>query len=125
MMTGQQTPTAAVIENFELELLQPDVRKSVDRLDALLADDFIEIGASGVRYTKQDTLTIVPSSTGELLTMHEFAIRELAPELILATYRVEKTVKGTGGTAWSFRSSIWQKQNGRWKMIFHQGTALL
>ncbi len=45
-----------LIKNLEVELLQPEVRKSKERLNELLADDFFEIGESGKKYSKQDIL---------------------------------------------------------------------
>lgn len=38
---------AELIERLETELLQPEVRRSPDRISELLADDFIEFGISG------------------------------------------------------------------------------
>ena len=46
---------AELIERLETELLQPEVRRSPDRISELLADDFIEFGISG-KSTKQDML---------------------------------------------------------------------
>ena len=44
------------IKSLEVELLHPEVRKSKERLNELLADDFFEIGESGKNYNKQDIL---------------------------------------------------------------------
>ncbi|HAQ48986.1 MAG TPA: DUF4440 domain-containing protein, partial [Glaciecola sp.] len=45
-----------IIKQLELELSNPATRKSKDRLDVLLADDFEEIGKSGTRYSKTDII---------------------------------------------------------------------
>ncbi len=39
---------------FELEnkLQQPDIRKSIEQLEDLISDDFIEFGSSGQIYAK-------------------------------------------------------------------------
>jgi hypothetical protein len=46
------------------------------------------------------------------VTVQDFATRELAPDVVLVTYK----------TASALRSSIWKRIGGKWQMIFHQGT---
>ncbi len=46
-----------------------------------------------------------------------FAVEELAPGVILATY-------DTGGARPARRTSIWVLDDGRWRIRFHQGTPL-
>jgi len=111
-----------LIKGLEIELLQPDVRKSIGRLDELLADDFVEFASIGVQYNKKDILDHLPKSSETKWITHDFKTKELSSDTILATYRVEKHVIASGEKSWSLRSSLWQKQNGQWKMIFHQGT---
>ncbi len=89
----------------------------IDRgLPALIADDFLEFGASGRTWdaatTRRTLVDRAPAGPAELL---EFAIDELAPGVVLATYRL-------GGPRPSNRSSIWVHRGGRWQMRFHQGT---
>jgi hypothetical protein len=55
--------------------------------------------------------------------MQGMKILWLAPEVALVTYRSQKTRPG-GTTQRANRSSIWKKMDGRWQMIFHQGTPL-
>lgn len=113
---------ATLINNLEIELLQPDARSSVERLNELLADDFFELGASGKRYSRQEAVNTLPNVAGAKYTMHDFEAREISPETVLATYRVEKEVIGSGEKSWSVRSSLWQNRNGLWQIIFHHGT---
>ncbi len=85
-------------------------------LPALIADDFLEFGASGQTWDVVTTRTALaeraPAGPVELL---EFAIDELAPGVVLATYHL-------GEPRPSNRSSIWVHRGGRWQMRFHQGT---
>ena len=112
-----------LIYSLEIELLRPEVRSSSKRLDELLADDFREFGESGKRYTKQDVLTSLSNPAGVTFAVSEFRARELVPGIVLATYQVEKK-SDTGTSSKSLRSSLWQKRDGRWQMVFHQGTSL-
>ncbi len=111
-----------LIKDLEVELFQPSVRKSTDRLNELLADDFLEFGASGSRYTKDDELEHLPKLDEAKYTVHDFATVQIAPDTVLATYRVEKQVLNSGEKSFSLRSSLWQERNGQWQVFFHQGT---
>lgn len=123
MTIENQTQLAAQIKNLEIELLKPATRHSLERLNELLADDFMEIGASGKRYNKQDVLNVLPASVEKQFVLLEFEVKELSPQIVLATYRIEKEITGSDKENCSLRSSVWQKQNGQWRIIFHQGTS--
>lgn len=113
---------AKLIENLEVELLQPDVRQSEARLDELLADDFLEIGASGKCYTKQDILKRLPVSEGTNYKGTDFKAMKIAPGTVLLTYRASAEDLRTGSKKWAVRSSLWQKRGDQWQILFHQGT---
>ncbi|MBM7662250.1 hypothetical protein JOC85_003057 [Bacillus mesophilus] len=87
----------------------------------LLADDFLEFGTSGNIYNKQVELDSVKNGSKVNLvkfTVTDFNIRELSPDVILATY---KTLRHTDNIS-SLRSSIWKLKEDNWKMVFHQAT---
>ncbi len=113
---------ARLIKDLEVELLQPDVRRSAGRLNELLADDFLEFGASGNRYNKHDVLKHLPKLDEVKYTVHDFATVQISPDTILATYRIEREVLDSGEKSFSLRSSLWQNRNGQWQVFFHQGT---
>jgi hypothetical protein len=113
-----------LIKALELELLQPEVRKSKERLNELIADNFLEIGSSGKSYNKQDIINELPEEEETKFTVKDFNTIEISPDTILATYQAEKEVSDINGNILSSRSSIWQNKNGDWQMIFHQGTNL-
>ena len=46
------------IQQLELSLLNPEIRKSRSVLDSLITDEFLEIGASGNVYNKDDILNM-------------------------------------------------------------------
>ena len=52
----------AHLRTLEEQLLQPAVRKDATRLDALLADGFIEFGSSGRVFDKQAIIYLLPTS---------------------------------------------------------------
>ena len=54
----------------------------------------------------------------------DFRARQLADNIVLATYCANKSDLKTGSTRRSMRSSLWEKINTNWVMRFHQGTNL-
>jgi hypothetical protein len=83
--------------------------------------DFWEIGASGRRYSRDHVLA-------ELERRHRhphedpwetigFHCRQLAPDLYLLTYTlIQNKIRKTR------RSTLWQRTEVGWQIIFHQGT---
>src|SRR5690349_25111573 len=105
------------LRDLEERLLHPSVRASADEVATLLADEFIEFGSSGRIYDKQQTIRLLQQEQGDAqLTMAEFSARKLSVDVVLVTYRVVESQ--------TIRSSIWSFQEGRWRMVFHQGTKI-
>lgn len=51
------------IQTLEVELHQPSVRRDPQRVAALLHEDFEEIGRSGLRYDKRQTVAALEMET--------------------------------------------------------------
>jgi len=107
---------------LEEQLLQPEVRKSTNNLEILLAEDFIEFGSSGRIFDKQQIVEGLPHSPTVRMTFKDFEVKALAPDVILTTFRVVKHNEPRSEMRYSLRSSIWKYIDGRWQMVFHQGT---
>ena len=85
-------------------------------LPRLIADDFLEFGASGRTWDAASMReTLAMASPTDLVEILEFVAVELAPDIALATYRI-------GPPRPSNRSTIWCRRDGRWQVRFHQGT---
>jgi hypothetical protein len=110
------------IRELELRLLLPEVRASAAALGELLSDDFTEHTASGNILARKEILDRLPSENGITYTVSAFKLRELGPEVVLATYHTLES--GSGGERRSIRSSTWVRRDGHWLMAFHQGTPL-
>ena len=110
-----------LIKALELELLQPEVRKSKERLNELIADDFVEISSSGKEYTKEDVINDLAGQGKINFTVQYFNTIEISPETILATYEVEKESSDNKEKIKSSRTSIWKNKDGNWQIVFHQG----
>ncbi len=119
---------AARIRALEAELLRPEVRASSRRVEELLAEDFVEFGASGRRWGRAACIESMAGEAGSAgaagaggaCEIEDFELRMLAPDVALATYRL--TAAAGSGPGGSLRSSIWRRDAGGWRMVFHQGT---
>lgn len=118
-------PETDLLRQLEEELLKPEVRKSAERLGALLADEFLEFGSSGHAYDKAQIIMALQDERPDAalhVSLTEFTARRLAPDVVPVTYRTRRR----GGPAMPevsrLRSSIWKLIDGRWQMVFHQGT---
>jgi hypothetical protein len=88
----------------------------------LLAEDFIEIGSSGRVYDRNAILAAVPGEDAFTWSIEDFAVRLLAPEVALVTYRLSIRSAGAHDPRVTLRSSVWVHRDGRWVLVFHQGT---
>ena len=118
-------PEATLLRQLEEQLLAPEVRRSAERVGRMLADDFVEFGSSGRAYDKAQIIEALQQEAPDpdvRIRVTEFAARRLAPEVVLVTYRSVR--QGAPGAAQvsRLRSSIWKMIDGRWQMVFHQGT---
>jgi len=114
----------AHLRTLEEELLQVDVRKSATRLEALLAEGFIEFGSSGQVFDKQDIIDSLRSESPARRSLTDFKALPLGPGAVLTTYRVVRYGAPGEQSIHSLRSSVWRLLDGRWQMVFHQGTTL-
>lgn len=117
---ADRTLTAALHE-LEERLLNPAVRHERAAVSALLADDFVEYGASGRVFTKAEILDLLAAESPQRIEMTEFVARLVAPDVALVTYRAARRSQ-SGQDAVSLRSSLWIHHGHRWQLLFHQGT---
>ena len=112
----------AHLRSLEEKLLQPDVRKAATELDALLAEGFIEFGSSGRVFDKQEIIDALRSESPAHLSLTDFKALLLGPGVVLTTYRAVQYGPLGELLKHSLRSSVWRLLDGRWQIVFHQGT---
>ena len=114
-------PTSPI--DREQALLTEAVRASREALDALLADDFMEIASTGVSFGKAAVVDRLPQEAGSVaFECKEFTERPVADGVVVVTYRA--TVVRNGIRTASMRASLWRREPTGWRMVFHQGTRL-
>ncbi|GAU85814.1 DUF4440 domain-containing protein [Bosea sp. BIWAKO-01] len=113
-----------LIRGLEEELFKPSVRASPEALDRLLADGFVEFGRSGGVYEKAAVIRSLVGDSSEqrdVPAARDFVLRSLADDVVLLTYLSFRVANGREERH-TLRSSIWRFIDGRWQMVFHQGT---
>jgi hypothetical protein len=105
---------------FEDFFAMPADCSRIENIDELFSDNFIEIGCSGKKYNKEETLQAIKSGNTSEITLTDFSITPLAEGIYLLTYKAVKHESLKEQV--SFRSSVWKLENNKWQIIFHQGT---
>jgi hypothetical protein len=116
------SPEAADLRSLEERLLQADARRSADVVGELLADDFVEVGSDGTCSDRAQILGWLNQEPVYERKLEDLRIRKLAPGVFLVTYYAVRRNPATGDERHSRRCSIWRLADGRWQMVFHQGT---
>jgi len=103
------------IRGVEQQLLTAEVRSSAEALDRLVSDQFVEFGNSGRIYNKADVIAQMLAAPTVKVDVSDFEVLAVSADVALATYR----------TPASLRSSLWRREDGHWRCLFHQGTSTL
>jgi hypothetical protein len=109
---------------LEEALLKPTVRASAAEIEGLLAEEFVEFGASGRVYDRLQVIESLQAETPTRRYLTDFRVRLLAPGVALATYRAERDGEHGKTVTRSLRSSVWKRVADRWLLVFHQGTSI-
>lgn len=113
------------IRALEEALHRPEVRRSRAAVEALLAREFVEFGASGTQYGRAEMIELLCAEGDEPddggLQATDFALTPISSDSVLLTYRTVRK-ESDGSQRRALRSSIWKQTAGRWQMLFHQGT---
>ncbi|MEM9515079.1 MAG: AAC(3) family N-acetyltransferase [Actinomycetota bacterium] len=101
----------------ERELLDPTCRANPERVAALLADDFTEIGKSGRVWTRAETLDALRAEPGtDVVTIGAMRGEHVGPGLIVVRYATHLDHGMVHRTGW------WRNTPSGWRCWFHQAT---
>ena len=115
-------PLTETLFELEKKLVDPDLRRTPEKLAPLLADDFMEFGSSGHAYDKQRILFLLKRHVPPRLFIEEFRVIEVSDSAALVTYRACSESTQMTAAHYSLRSSLWVLRKSTWQMMFHQGT---
>ncbi len=115
-----------LLRELEQSLLDPEVRRSTERMSALLADDFVEFSSSGVAYDKARLLEVLEDEAMAdnpiTRSIVHFEVVAMGADMALTRYRLVRQRSPADHPTQSLRSSVWRRTERGWQMIFHQGT---
>ena len=115
------TNLEALLLSLERALARRDGNGIPGGLGELLDDEFVELGASGRRWDRAATIAQLDASAPMDVAITHFRVAVLRDDVALATYRSDASGMGVPSRpAW--RSSVWVRRDGRWRLRFHQGT---
>ncbi|MEU2244630.1 nuclear transport factor 2 family protein [Streptomyces sp. NPDC018338] len=112
--------TEAIVR--ERRLHDPSVRLSGPLAEALFDPEFIEVGASGRRWTRAEMVAALPtlhggSESSTPITAERFEGTVLAPGIVHLTYETRIEDRH------AHRSSIWRRDAaGEFRLYYHQAT---
>jgi hypothetical protein len=111
------------LHKLEVSLHSTKVRSDRNELGKILHNDFVEFGRSGKIYSRTQVLEEFqePNREFQIIT-RDYTYKLLAENIVLITYESAHIVSNGSETRRSLRSSIWQKSEQGWQLIFHQGT---
>ena len=110
----------------EMALYAAYKRHEMSAIDALLADDFHEIGSSGRFYSKPEVLAAMKGIRVIDYSFERFGVLPVDGNHAIVTYilAINRIENGQPRLNRAFRSSLWRKQDGEWRIVFHQATPL-
>ncbi len=129
-------PTLVTPENLvpvlnELQRLEPvfhaaHADATPEDFEALVAPEFWEIGASGRNYSRAFALSVLQdrqqTPAEEAWKTRDFHVMQVAADTYLLTYTLVQPFPQGGRT--TRRMTLWQRRDGAFKAVFHQGTVV-
>lgn len=108
------------LKHLEEDMWRPDTRFDRVWMDRVLHPDFEELGASGRRHSRMDTIEVSPTPFRASLPLLQYRLDLLADDVALVRYVSRITYQAVEERA--NRSSVWVETGDGWRLRFHQGT---
>ena len=110
------------LRELEIEVMTAAGERRTADLREYIADDFYEIGSSSRTYDKAEVLAAIATAPLRRFQVEDFKVTASGTDWALVSYQaLEKS--DTGSTS-SWRSSLWVKREGKWQIVFQQGTKI-
>ena len=111
----------AELANREPIFHRPELGTTRADFENMTMPDFWEVGASGRCYSRTEVLDVLEkrcaTPPAEVLETSDFQCRRLAGDVYLLTYTLLQNNERL-----TRRSTIWQRTDEGWKIVYHQGT---
>ena len=112
---------AALIDREPL-FHRTELGTSREHFEAMTVVDFWEVGASGTVYDREAVWNTLEhryaANEPDEWQTSDFSIRQLSDSVYLLTYVLRQ------GERLTRRATIWQRADGTWQIVYHQGTVI-
>jgi hypothetical protein len=111
---------------MEIDIVAAQKRRDFSAVEALLAEEFHEIGSSGRLFSKSEVLKAVQEVQIIDYSFEHFNLLPIDDRCVILTYIATVRRSHQGQEHWNraHRSSTWMQRNGSWLAVFHQATPL-
>ena len=114
---------AAQIEQMEHDRIRTNVRKNMGALDAVTADDYVQIDWVGTVLGKAATLERIRSSDMQSHSLEDLNVRVYGDTAIVVGTATRKGVTGDRDISGTFRyTRVYVNRAGRWQVVHFQQT---
>lgn len=105
----------------EKQLFEADQKHDMDKINSIVADDFVDIARDGSSIGKQDLVKEIPTLTLLNYSQKNWDFDSLGPYAYSISYDSDATmVKDSKQTRSQNRlNSVWIYRSGRWQMLLH------
>ncbi|MBA2657415.1 MAG: DUF4440 domain-containing protein [Tatlockia sp.] len=113
-----------------VELLIKQEKQLLDNIETseilaeLIDNEFVELASSGAIHDKAEVIRWLNHRDQAIRFGSSFKAQKLAESIILLTYISSIKDTPSSETKKALRSSIWRLTEGKWRMVFHQGTPM-
>lgn len=121
---------SSLLLRLEEHLLRPDIRSDARALEAILSDDFREVGAAGHVYDRDDIIRALTSEpyddriaiTGFTVNIH--TVDHRGNDVVMTSCLSTRSTPDGKRIRSARRTSVWMRCDDTWRMRFHQATML-
>lgn len=112
----------SLLEQLEASLWRDESRFDRELMEQIFAIDSFEFGQSGRIWSREECLRLAQRMIGANLPLHDVFERLIGGDVALVTYAVDV---GCGDALRrSYRSPLWSRAGGRWRLRSHQETPI-
>lgn len=125
--TNGDPTTEANLQKMETELSQANTAHDTAPFTKYIDDNIVALGPGWKASSKADVLEGIKSTECTVAnpTVSGFSYKWITPDVVLVSYmeNYTSTCKGKTTPTAEHDTSLWQRKNGQWVVVFHQATA--
>jgi hypothetical protein len=112
------------LTNMEKKLAQAEQQKNKAFFDQALNPQFLMVAYNGLVFTKPELLSKLDYLDVKEYAMKNFKVRPIGRAGALLTYDlyIQASAAGRHAPSKQYASSVWVRDGGHWRLLFHQAT---